>query len=370
MLNVVITLPSFDPRFWGPRERALRFQRELEDLGVEVKVVACGSHARAIGLPTLTAFHATPVPRTLGPLREALQDADIVHVLGYRDPVGSAAALLSRGKRPVVLEPAGMLRRRNRSVLLKATFDATVGRAVLQATALIVATSSMEAKEIVEAGVARAKVAVRPSGIEAPQRLAQERVEKIREEYGVPPGAKLVVALSRFSRIKGLPTLVAAIAQLDGVHALIAGPDEGDGTLARLLQDAARYRIEDRIKLVVGGLWGEDKAAVLAAADVFCLPSLYESFGNAAAEAAASGLPVVLTKECGVSEWLDGRSTLVVRSGDVDGMRAALERVLADSDMRQAAIDTAPKLLSYLGWGAVADKQLGLYRRVLVESTH
>ena len=79
----------------------------------------------------------------------------------------------------------------------------------------------------------------------------------------------------------------------------------------------------ERVHVEPHGLWGADRAAALAEADVFCLPSSYESFGTAAAEAAGVGVPVVLTEGCGVKDVLPHAT--VVPIDDADALGAALQ---------------------------------------------
>ena len=70
-------------------------------------------------------------PRSYRRIRAAIAGADIVHVLGYRDPVGTMAASVAfRARVPYLLEPCGMMRPRVRSIAVKRAFDATIGRPV------------------------------------------------------------------------------------------------------------------------------------------------------------------------------------------------------------------------------------------------
>jgi glycosyltransferase involved in cell wall biosynthesis len=72
-------------------------------------------------------------------------------------------------------------------------------------------------------------------------------------------------------------------------------------------------------------------------ADVFVMPTRHEAFGTAFQEAAAAGLPRIGTRITAVPETIDdGRSGLLVAPGDRVALRAALERLIADADLRQA----------------------------------
>jgi UDP-glucose:(heptosyl)LPS alpha-1,3-glucosyltransferase len=75
-----------------------------------------------------------------------------------------------------------------------------------------------------------------------------------------------------------------------------------------------------------------DVEAVLAAADVLCLPSRQEAFGNVVLEAAAAGVPPVTSAAVGASELLDGTlaDLIVSDPGDVVALGATIERALGD----------------------------------------
>jgi glycosyltransferase involved in cell wall biosynthesis len=72
-------------------------------------------------------------------------------------------------------------------------------------------------------------------------------------------------------------------------------------------------------------------ARVMAACDLFCLPSRYEGYARVLMEAAAAGLPVVTTDVSGSDDAVkSGLSGLIVPVGDAAALRAALEALLAD----------------------------------------
>jgi glycosyltransferase involved in cell wall biosynthesis len=73
-----------------------------------------------------------------------------------------------------------------------------------------------------------------------------------------------------------------------------------------------------------------DPAPAYQRAEVFVLPSLEDGFGFVTAEAMASGLPVIVTDQCGSAEWVrPGDSGWVVRAGDAGALAAALDAALA-----------------------------------------
>lgn len=107
----------------------------------------------------------------------------------------------------------------------------------------------------------------------------------------------------------------------------------GDGPDIPLLRESAvRHRLLDRVRFL-----GEIPEAepITSAADVALLPSESESFGLAALEAMACGVPVVATRAGGLPEVVDHGETGFLREvGDVDGMAADVARLLREPELR------------------------------------
>jgi glycosyltransferase involved in cell wall biosynthesis len=367
--RVVITVPSLSREFGGPVVKARGLAAALRKIGYPVTVVGVGSAPDSQGLPQFIRFHGTPVPIRLKALASAIREADIVHILGYRDPVGTAAALMAqRAKVPYVFEPSGMHRRRLRSLGLKSFFDRLVGGRVVKRAALIIATSKLEARELREDGERPEGIRLRPNGIELEGTLPLPARGALRARLNVPQEAPLVLSLGRITAKKGLLDLARALATLTGVWGLVAGPDERDGTLESLQAERARLGLNYRLVILPDGLWGRDRAQAFADADVFCLPSETENFGNAALEAAAAGVPVVISDACGAADWLKPTASRIVPYGNIEALGRALREVLDDPEARRASEAAAPRLRDDLSWDAVAHMQHRIYEEVLART--
>jgi glycosyltransferase involved in cell wall biosynthesis len=120
--------------------------------------------------------------------------------------------------------------------------------------------------------------------------------------------------------------LTPADAQLE-----IAGAGFLEGQLKQL---ATRLGVSVRW---LGHLPPADLPDLYANADVYALISTYEPFGVAVREAAAAGLPIVCSKTAGAAGdvAIDGRNALLVNPYDVDDVAGALERLIADADLRR-----------------------------------
>jgi glycosyltransferase involved in cell wall biosynthesis len=146
-------------------------------------------------------------------------------------------------------------------------------------------------------------------------------------ELGTNP---YVLFLSRLHPAKGGDLLIEALAELGQRHPevvlVFAGPDAGGKEAWK--SRAEVLGVSDRVHWV-GSLWGRDKAAALAGASCFCLPSEHEGFSMAIAEALACGRPVVITRECNFPLVGDAGAGMVVERS-VRGVAEGISRVLSD----------------------------------------
>lgn len=144
---------------------------------------------------------------------------------------------------------------------------------------------------------------------------------------------------SGFER-KGAFQLVRALADpaLRDVTALIAGRDRAQGSLMRLI---GRLGLSGRV-LATGPV--DDVRAILHAADLFVLPTMYDPMPNAALEALASGLPVVTTADAGIAEAIDETGAGKVTSREPEALAHAVSETLGRlPEARAAALALRPR---------------------------
>ena len=108
-------------------------------------------------------------------------------------------------------------------------------------------------------------------------------------------------------------------------------------------RQASDYGLEDEVVFL-----GEhdDPVALLSVSDLFLLPSIQESFGLAALEAMACGVPVVASKVGGLPEIIeDGVTGFVCLPDDVEGMAERGVRLLTDPDLHARVSANASSLV-------------------------
>lgn len=178
----------------------------------------------------------------------------------------------------------------------------------------IVANSPSAAQVLADEGIARSQVKVIPNGLDG---MAYGRRPPKRQ-----PGR--VVTVANLRPEKNHETLIAAAALLADSCPALRYQIVGDGSRRRELEALARRAGVDRIIEFSGHR--EDIPSVLAASDVFVLPSRSEAFPNAAIEAMAAGLPVVASAVGGLRDLIDpGRTGILVPPGDPSLLAAALK---------------------------------------------
>ena len=152
----------------------------------------------------------------------------------------------------------------------------------------------------------------------------------LREQIGGDAARPLVLTPARLDEQKGHPFLLRAAAELPGVDFVLAGEGPERAGLEAL---AAELGIADRVHFLG---YRADIPQLLAACDVFALPSLYEGSSLAVLEAMAARRPVVSSAIGGTDELIDdGRDGLLVAPGDATGLASALRRLLDDAGLRK-----------------------------------
>jgi glycosyltransferase involved in cell wall biosynthesis len=156
--------------------------------------------------------------------------------------------------------------------------------------------------------------------------------QRIRTELSVAEGQMVVLAVSRLVWHKGYPELAAAMREVPDATLWVAGErlvsDRGPDMEA-LLSGAA---LGNRLHLLG---YREDIPALMAAADMFVLPSRFEGLPMSVIEAMLTGLPVVACDVRGPAEQVVNDVTgLLVPVGDATALAAALRRLTADAGLR------------------------------------
>jgi glycosyltransferase involved in cell wall biosynthesis len=234
--------------------------------------------------------------------------------------------------------------------------------------ARVIATSAGERDDLVPQ-VRTDKVVLRRNGIDLSPFEDMPPRDEFRKRAGIPDGERIVLYLGRISPIKNLEELIHSFAEANLLRArlLLVGPAGEREYAARLRRLVAQLAAGDRV-MVRGPLYGREKLAALSAADLFVLPSISESYGNAAAEAVAAGVPVLLTETCGIASQIHGRGGVAVPLGRAT-LVEPLRRMVDDPDYRGRMTAQRLRVLEEISWHEPVRQMEAVYLDVTRDRT-
>ncbi|MFC9326757.1 glycosyltransferase family 4 protein [Kitasatospora sp. NPDC057015] len=224
----------------------------------------------------------------------------------------------------------------------------------------IITVSGSSKAEIAEhLGAAPGAVSVVPIG-------ADTRLWSPSGEIAQVPG-RIVTTSSADVPLKGLVHLVEALAKVRTereAHLVVVCKQRSDGPVAEAVR---RFGLEPYIEFR-SGLTDRELVDLYRSAEVACVPSLYEGFSLPAAEAMATGTPLVATTGGAIPEVAgpDGESCLAVPPGDAGALATALGRLLDDPGLR-AALGAAgrERVLARFTWERAAELTVERYRAAI-----
>lgn len=348
----------------------------------DVTVVCNGidpGHAAALGAAGVGVAHID-FRRLLHPIRDVgaflrllnllrTQRFDVVHThMSKAALVGGVAGRAARA--PAIVNTAhnlGFLAVPQKA--LRALFW-VYDRLLFAATAHRIVTVSDRVREgAVKGGIAPAGkvVAIHNGVLGARFEISAPEARARRVALGVADGAPLVLAVARLVWFKGLDALVEATPALLARHPEARVVIVGGGPLREKLEAQARALGVERAVIFTGER--SDVPELLAAADIFVLPSVSEGLPISILEAMTAGKPVVATSVGGIPELIvDGETGLLTPARDAGSLAEALIRLAGDPELR-ARMGAAGKARAQIEFspGRMVERTAALYREILAE---
>ena len=291
-------------------------------------------------------------PLSLGTFR-ALREAnpEVVVVSGWSTFASQAAIAWSRRRGVPYVLLVESNERDARPGWRRAVKNAVVPT-VVRGAAEVLVVGTLARESMLARGVPAEHLSVLANTVDV-ERFAREadalrgRRDELRRELGLAAEDVAVLSVARLSPEKGLDTLVRAVAAA------------GDPRLVVLIAGSGPER--ERLRSLAGGLgvrlvllpdvpWARIVERYVVA-DVFALLSRHEPWGVVVNEAAACGLPLVLSDRVGAAYDLldEGRNGALVPADDVAAAARAISDLAADPDRRRRAGEASRELVG--GWG-------------------
>jgi glycosyltransferase involved in cell wall biosynthesis len=388
-MKILQIVPSISLVYGGPSQMVLGFSAALASQGIDVTILTTNSNGDA-GQPPLDVplgvsvsqngyqiiyFPCSPFRRykfsldLLRWLAAHAREYDLAHIHALFSPVSTAAATIARSQKlPYILRPLGTLDpadlRKKRQ--LKQLYGFFLERPNLAGAAAIHFTTAEECK-ISERFGTQTKDLIIPLGVDIPEKLPT--LGQARQQLGIPT-VPIILFMSRIEPKKGLELLFTALERLLHekllFHFVLAGSNPQDPEYEHQIQQ--RWQTSDLASCttITGFVTGELKLALLQEADLFVLPSYYENFGLAVAEAMAAGTPVVISDRVYIWEDVQAAKAGWVSSLQIDALTETLRLALKDVDERnQRGINARKLVIEQYSWIAIAAKAIAAYQSLI-----
>ncbi len=390
-MRVLQIVPSISLIYGGPSQMVLGLSSALARQGVEVTVLTTDSNGdtgqQPLDVPLncpieqdgykIIYFRCAPFRRykfsveLLKWLNLHAHTFNLAHIHALFSPVSSVAATVCRRQQlPYILRPLGTLDpadlRKKRQ--LKQLYAAILERPNLAGAAAIHFTSVQEAKISERFGVSTRDLVI-PLGVN-PIKIGEAGEEEVRSKLGIPKDVPLVLFMSRIDPKKGLnlllPALEALLAEGLNFHFVLAGTNPQDPNYEDKIRSQIQASPLRSHTTITGFVTGELKSALLQAADLFVLPSYYENFGIAVAEAMAAGTPVVISDQVHICQEVRDSESGWVGATDVSDLTELLRIALQNpSERRRRGLCAKEYALKNYSWDAIALQTIEAYNQIL-----
>ncbi|MFM7424865.1 MAG: hormogonium polysaccharide biosynthesis glycosyltransferase HpsP [Elainella sp.] len=382
-LSVLQIVPSVSLVYGGPSQMALGLSKSLAAQGVNVTIVTTNANGdsgqQPLDVPLNQAleqdgyqiryFNCSPFRRykfSLDLLKWLSQNADrydVAHIHALFSPVSSSSAAIARARQlPYILRPLGTLDPADlqKKKQLKRLYAQFLEAPNLKGAAAVHFTSDQEAK-ISERFGAVTRDWVIPLGVELPEAGPTD----LRAQLNLPTDRPLVLFMSRIDPKKGLDLLLPALEDLLAelpFHLMVAGanPQEPqyEAQIRQQIQTSGLAAHTTWMGFVTGAL----KTQLLQAADLFVLPSYYENFGIAVAEAMLAGLPVVVSDQVHIWPQIAQAEAGWICRCDRADLTQQLRIALTHPEQRQQRGQNAHRYArEHYSWEAIAQQMIRAY---------
>ncbi|CAN5269047.1 hypothetical protein BH10PAT2_BH10PAT2_0280 [soil metagenome] len=291
---------------------------------------------------------------------------DVIHLHDFYTPHNLWLGLLAKVfSKPYVLSVHGCLEtaRVAQRSLFKKFFLQLGGTWLLRNASKVIASSDNEIDAYLEYGVKKENIILLGHGVNPEEFQTVLSKAESRKSWKLSQSDIVITFLGRIHKIKGLDILVNAIPLIKTkkVSFVIAGSD--DGYLTELQGLIRKLKLKN-ISLP-GTCFGQRKAELFKASDIFVYPSYSEGFSLGILEAGAAGLPLVITTGCHFDEVKTTKSGLVVQPTPQD-LAEGLEKMIEDTKFRETSRLNIKKLIQKkYSMESIGNSLLNTYSAVL-----
>jgi glycosyltransferase involved in cell wall biosynthesis len=388
-MRILQIIPSISLVYGGPSQMVLGLSAALAAKNIDVTIITTDSNGDIGQLPLdvplnepiqqngyqIIYFRCYPWRRykfsfsLLQWLNENARQFDLAHLHALFSPVTTLAATIARYHHlPYIIRPCGMLDPADlqKKKRLKQIYATLLERPNLAGAAAIHFTSKEEAKISERFGLgSTAKMPV-PRDLVIPLGVTAGLFPKRLRESQVP----IILFMSRIEPKKGLDLLIPALESILGsgieFHFILAGSNPQDADYETQIKVQIHNSSLAKYTTITGFVSGDLKVELLTKADLFVLPSYYENFGIAVAEAMAAGVPVVISDRIHIAEDIQQAEAGWVGPLEVGAIANSIKSALLNPQERQRrGLNGKEYAKKHYNWEAIAQQTIDAYQQIL-----
>ncbi|MEG3908154.1 hormogonium polysaccharide biosynthesis glycosyltransferase HpsP [Microcoleus sp. w2-18bC1] len=400
-MRILQIIPSISLVYGGPSQMVLGLSAALAAKNIDVTIITTDSNGDIGQLPLdvplnqpiqqngyqIIYFRCYPWRRykfslsLLQWLNENARQFDLAHIHALFSPVTTFAATIARyHKLPYIMRPCGMLDPADlqKKKRLKQIYATLLERPNLAGAAAIHFTSKEEAKISERFGWGSTGKMPVPRDLDCTGKMPVPRDLVI--PLGVTAGlfpkrlreseVPIILFMSRIEPKKGLDLLISALESIlaSGIefHFILAGSNPQDADYETQIKVQIQNSSLAKYTRITGFVSGDLKVELLTKADLFVLPSYYENFGIAVAEAMAAGVPVAISDRIHIAEDIQQAEAGWVGPLEVGAIANSIKSALLNPQERQRRGLNGKKYAEkYYNWEAIAQQTIDAYQQIL-----
>ncbi|MEG4036669.1 hormogonium polysaccharide biosynthesis glycosyltransferase HpsP [Microcoleus sp. S36b_A4] len=400
-MRILQIIPSISLVYGGPSQMVLGLSAALAAKNIDVTIITTDSNGDIGQLPLdvplnqpiqqngyqIIYFRCYPWRRykfslsLLQWLNENARQFDLAHIHALFSPVTTFAATIARyHKLPYIMRPCGMLDPADlqKKKRLKQIYATLLERPNLAGAAAIHFTSKEEAKISERFGWGSTGKMPVPRDLDCTGKMPVPRDLVI--PLGVTAGlfpkrlreseVPIILFMSRIEPKKGLDLLISALESIlaSGIefHFILAGSNPQDADYETQIKVQIQNSSLAKYTRITGFVSGDLKVELLTKADLFVLPSYYENFGIAVAEAMAAGVPVAISDRIHIAEDIQQAEAGWVEPLEIGAIANSIKSALLNPEERQRrGLNGKEYARKHYNWDAIAQQTIDAYQEIL-----
>ena len=379
-MKILQVIPYFTPKRGGDVNVVYNLSKHLAERGHKVTIFTTDFEFDTGYIQSLDGFRVVPFhcianigmmlisPKIKKQLKKEIMDFDVIHMHDFRSYQNIIAHHYAKKYNvPYVIQAHGSVLPFFQKQRLKKIFDLFFGYRILRDASKMIASTKTEVEQYKKMGVDEDKIEIVPNGIDLSEYENLPEKREFRRKYSIREDEKMILYLGRIHKIKGIDLLVETFAdmvkELDSLKLVIVGPD--DGFLSTLKRQIENLKISDKI-LFTGLIPEKDKLGAYVDADVYVLPSVYETFPVTVLEACACGTPIIVTDRCGIANIVNDNNVGHVVEYNKDQLQDAIFKILTNVELRRYFGESGKMLVrEKYSWDIVVEQLEKIYGDII-----